>query len=567
MSLNSSGKPRFTTETILYAVIILIGVGLRFALLGDQPLNDAEASLALQAMASSRGETIALAGEPGYLSLTTVLFFIFGPSDFWARFWPAIIGAGAILLPLLYRARLGKNVSLLLAGFIALDPVLIGVSRTADGSSLALVGLLAGIGFLMMKRIIPAGICLGLAFAGGQWIWSGLLLLLLAVMGFNRIFPGARSEDGPLGALNRKAAAIVAAIAMLTLVVTNTLFLMTPGGVSTIGSSLAEFFTSLKGISGVVFLPWLIMEFPFITLALWGMIDGLMKKDATVRLLTSWWGLGMVITIITTGDGVNHFFWVSIPVLTLAANKTAELISERSIENKPVFFAESLLVVALFIFSFLNLLALVNNVSLGTEETRNRIIGALLPIILLVILTVLLTWGWSASSTRKGFIAGVLVLFFLALISNTWKAANLGSAPELELANGLSYPVGRKNLINSISDISRWNTGYADRIDILLIGSDQPSLIWTLRDFEDLRMETGYNPSQLASLVLTGVEQSIESSSSYRGQKILWSVEPDTPAMRFNDWMKWVFFRQAPVEKTELILWARNDLFAGTSSP
>lgn len=80
-------------------------------------------------------------------------------------------------------------------------------------------------------------------------------------------------------------------------------------------------------------------------------------------------------------------------------------------------------------------------------------------------------------------------------------------------------------------------------------------------------METGYNPSQLASLVLTGVEQSIESSSSYRGQKILWSVEPDTPAMRFNDWMKWVFFRQAPVEKTELILWARNDLFAGTSSP
>ncbi len=566
MSLNSSGKPRFTTETTFYAVIILIGVGLRFALLGDQPLNDAEASLALQAMASSRGETTALAGEPGYLSLTTVLFFIFGPSDFWARFWPAIIGSGAILLPLLYRARLGKNVSLLLAGFIALDPVLIGISRTADGSSLALVGLLAGVGFLLMKRIIPAGVCLGLAFSGGQGIWFGLLLLL-GVMGFNRIFPGARSEEGPMGALNRKDAAIVAAIAVLTLVLTSTLFLMTPGGMSAIGSSLAQFFTSLKGISGVVFLPWLIMEFPFITLALWGMIDGLMKKDATVRLLASWWGLGMVISIITNGDGVNHFFWVSIPVLTLAAFKTAELISQRSIENKPVFFAESLLVVALFIFSFLNLLALVNNVSLGTEETRNRIIGALLPIILLVILTVLLTWGWSATSTRKGFIAGVLVLLSLGLISNTWKAAHLGSAPEQELANGWSYPVGRENLINTISDISRWNTGYADRIDVLLIGSDQPSLIWTLRDFADLRMETGYNPSQLASLVITGVEQSIESSSSYRGQKILWSVEPDTPTMRSNDWMKWVFFRQAPVEKTELVLWARNDLFAGTSSP
>lgn len=566
MSLNSSGKPRFTTETILYAIIILIGVGLRFALLGDQPLDDAEASLALQAMASSRGETIALAGEPGYLSLTTVLFFIFGPSDFWARFWPAILGAGTILLPLLYRARFGKNVSLLLAGFIALDPVLIGVSRTVDGSFLALVGLLAGIGLLLMRKLIPAGICLGLAFAGGQWIWSGLLLLL-GVMGFNRIFPGTRSEDDPLVALNRKDAAIVAAIAMLTLVLTSMLFLMTPGGMSAIGSSLAEFFTSLKGISGGEFLAWLIMEFPFIILALWGMVDGLLRKDATVRLLASWWGLGMVMSIITTGDGVNRFFWVSIPVLTLAAIKTAELISERSIQSKPVFFAESLLVIALFVFSFLNLLALINNVSLGTEETRNRIIGALLPIILLVILTVLLTWGWSATSTRKGFIAGVLVLLSLALISNTWKAASLGSAPEQELANGWSYPIGRENLIKTISDLSRWNTGYDDRIDVLLIGSDQPSLLWALRDFEDLRMETGYNPSQLASLVITGVDQSIESSSSYRGQKILWSVEPDTQAMSLKDWMKWVFFRQAPVEKSELVLWARNDLFAGTSSP
>jgi len=64
MSQNPSSKPQFPMETIFYAVIILIGVGLRFALLGHHPLNDGEASLALQALALSRGEETVLSGVP-----------------------------------------------------------------------------------------------------------------------------------------------------------------------------------------------------------------------------------------------------------------------------------------------------------------------------------------------------------------------------------------------------------------------------------------------------------------------------------------------------------------------
>jgi len=82
MSQNPSSKPQFLMETIIYSVIILIGVGLRFALLGHHPLNDGEASLALQALALSRGEETVLSGEPGFLSLTTVSFFIFPIQNF-----------------------------------------------------------------------------------------------------------------------------------------------------------------------------------------------------------------------------------------------------------------------------------------------------------------------------------------------------------------------------------------------------------------------------------------------------------------------------------------------------
>lgn len=566
MSQNPSGRPLLTKETIFYSVIILIGVGLRFALLGNHPLNDGEASLALQAMALSRGEETVLAGEPGFLSLTTVLFFIFGPSDFWVRFWPAVFGIGAILLPLLYRAQLGRIVSVVLAGFIALDPVLIGVSRTADGSTMAMVGLLAGIGFLLLKKPLLAGISLGVALSGGQSIWSGLLLLA-GVLAVNHILPGAKTETFPGAAEKGKPVGKITITAIITLALLSTLFLINPNGISAIGSSLAEYFASWRGISGGALVAWLLIEIPVIILAAWGMVDGFMRKDPRARLLSSWWGLGLILSTVTAGAGVNRFFWISLPMLALGAIKVTELVNHFLIENRTVFVSEALLVVALTIFSFLNLLALVNNVSVGTEETRNRIIGALLPVILLIILTVLLTWGWSASSTRKGFIFGMLVLISFALVSTTWKAASLGNLPEQELASGWAYPTGNENLITTISDISRWNTGYDDRIDLMLVGIDRPSLQWALKDFEDLRMETGYNPGQSASLVITGVEQTIESSSSYRGQKFLWAVAPDTGVMKLADWVKWVFFRRAPVEKTELILWARNDLFAGSTTP
>jgi len=63
------------------------------------------------------------------------------------------------------------------------------------------------------------------------------------------------------------------------------------------------------------------------------------------------------------------------------------------------------------------------------------------------------------------------------------------------------------------------------------------------------------------------VETKIDLPASYRGQKILWTVTPDYPAMEAIDWVRWSLFRTAPESKTELILWARNDLFPGAQNP
>ena len=559
-----------TLEILGYIIILFVAAGLRFTLLGGSSLNDHEANLALQALQVSMGEDITLSGEPGYIALTAIQFFVFGASDFMARFWPAIFGTCLVLLPLLYREWLGKSTALLMAGLIALDPVLIGVSRTADGRLLALVGLLAAAGFWLRKRPVLSGICLGGALLGGVGLWLGLLVLAVLVLVFSKQVRTLVIQDD-VNAHPSSKWAVILGIAAITMLLISTLLLTNPNGISAVGSSLVEYFSSW-GHAGSVSLPgvsmaWFLTEIPIILFGLWGLIEGLLRHDVKSKGLGIWWGVALVVALINPDRGLQQFFWVSIPMLTLAAIKLVDLFKSWKVENHLVFLAETGLVIMLVGFSFLNFINLVNSTFLTPEDYRDRIIGTLLPLILLIAMTVLLSWGWSNSSTRKGLMAGILLLFCCATISTAWKSAGLGSRPEFELRGNGGYPVGEDSLRSTIEDISRWNTGTANGIDIQVVGFDLPSVTWALRDYENLSFETTYNPNLTPSIILTPASLEIEAKASYRGQKLLWAVNTDQNNLRLIDWMKWNLFRTAPTQNTELILWARNDLFPGAVKP
>jgi hypothetical protein len=59
---------------------------LRFINLGAAALSDREAESALWALSIARGQEPLLTGSSGYVGLTSMLFFLFGGSDFFARF-------------------------------------------------------------------------------------------------------------------------------------------------------------------------------------------------------------------------------------------------------------------------------------------------------------------------------------------------------------------------------------------------------------------------------------------------------------------------------------------------
>ena len=169
-------------ETILYLLAFLLALGLRFARLGELPLTDSEARLALDALSISQGGSPALSSHVAYTNLTAVLFFIFGSFNFLARFWPALAGSALVFVPLVFREQVRPRPALILAFFFAIDPAFVALSRQAGGPILTVVTSLLAAGFWFRRQPRLAGIFLALALLSGPALWPGLLGLLLAWM-------------------------------------------------------------------------------------------------------------------------------------------------------------------------------------------------------------------------------------------------------------------------------------------------------------------------------------------------------------------------------------------------
>ena len=180
---------RLTLEHALYALAFALALTVRFLHLGALPLSDFEADWAFQALQVARGAHPAIpalaAGasvgpNPAYVLLTSILFFIFGASNFLARFWPALAGGILVLTPFFFRDRLGRVPALILAFALTFEPGLLALSRTAGSSILAVSFLALAWAMGREGRYPLAGVFGGLALLSGPAIWMGLLALALA---------------------------------------------------------------------------------------------------------------------------------------------------------------------------------------------------------------------------------------------------------------------------------------------------------------------------------------------------------------------------------------------------
>jgi hypothetical protein len=569
-----------TLEHALYTLALAIALGLRFFHLGALPLADFEADWALQALAIVDGEHPALGPNPAYLHLTAFLFVIFGASDFWARFWPALAGSALVLAPWFLRRRLGRVAALALAFGLALDPGLNALSRQAGGPMPAIACLALAIVFWLDGRRALAGLFGGLALLAGPSVWFGLFGLALG-WGFSWLLPAPRprtgeesgSAPGETEAGRRSATARLPGLrasllwGLGTFLVVGTLLLFSPQGLAAFADSLLAFLRGWVTLSDVS-LGRLLLAIPAYELlplgfGAAGIIRGIVKKEAFSIKLGLWALAAFLLVLIYAGRQTAELGWLLLPLWMLAALEIGRHFDFEG-RNPWVVGGTSGLIFIFFAITWL-MMARLTTLDLSNPVYRWQWLILLIMPLVGAIVIILVGTGWTAAEARLGGVWGALFPLALFTLAAATGAAQIREPRTLELWNP-EPRLGRADLLLKVADeLSTLNTGHNASLPLTIAGVDSPALRWMFRGWE-VEETNLLAPTAVPELVITPATVDLTLTADYRGAPFVWREAADWQQVTAAGWLKWFLYRQAPVLQEDIILWVRSDLLLSPPS-
>lgn len=570
---------KITLEHILYGVIFLIGSILRFIRLGSMALTGPEAFLALQAQQLAQGIHPQISPQAGYIVWTSLLFFIFQDSQFFARFWPAVAGSLLILAPFIFRRQLGRRAAVILSLALAIDPGLLAISRQASGYILAIAFFALAAGFILERRVAWAGIFSGLALLSGPSLWQGCLGIVLtmawSILGMrgqtaNKELVSEEHEFLNPDLKNWSWRAYLA-WGVGTILVSGTALLTQPNGLSAMAASLPSFLKGWGVSSGVSLLQLVVAIFVYeplpLILGLWGIAWGLLHKNEVDGFLARLWVVLLVLVIIYPSRQVADLGWTIIPLWALAARQISRLNLDFSEDFLPKILA-TLLTFILLVFSWMNFIGLLSTSGQDPTFTQIHIAGIVAALALIVMIAILIGWGWSRKAAGNGLALGFAIMFVVFTIAGSWNSTGLGNHPEAELWLSGPYFSGENLLLQTVGDTSEWNTGRRDTLDLTVAGVNSPALQWSLRNQLNITKEDFLPTGAKPSMVITNEDQkSLSLAAPYTGQAFVLEESPSWSLMSPVEWLQWAIYRVSPLEKSAVILWVRTDLFPGMGNP
>ncbi len=562
--MNSS---RLKYEGWLYWLAFLIALGLRLIQLGASPLTDLEAQFALQAFHIAQGTDTLLGPQPAYILFTSILFLITEATNFTARFLPAIVGSLLVFAPFYFREKLKPRPALILAFLFAFDPGLTAVSRQANGTILALTFVLFAWGMWRNGRAVPAGIFAGLALLSGPSIWSGILILGLTFVFWQR------TTNLNTSITNYELRSTIISL-VATLLLAGTLFFTNPMGLSALFNSIPAYLTAWTSPSvfspGRMLIALIAYEPIGLFLAVFALIRGFRLKSGRVIRLMIWLGVSLLIAVFYRQT--SELVWVLIPLLILAAqelSRSFDIYYEERVEISLV--AGGIMILLIYIWFNVTNIGLNPYEQIGATAMPifNRmvelpigphyviLIGAIL---ILVVCINLVAFGWSPRTARLGTTWSFSLFLGVYAFAAAWGTSGLRTPNGIELWKPDQPPLHEELLMSSVDEISLFSTGHIDAQPVTIMGVDSPALEWALRD-HDVTVVNVLDPLNAPPIVITPPMNELELPSAYRGQDFTWRQPPVWNNIQSPDWVKWLVYRELPRETETIILWARDDLF------
>ena len=553
-------------DNALFILAFILALTLRLVRLDVLPLSDFEANWALQAFQLSQNAHPALSPQPGYILPTAFIFFLFGGSDFTARVLPALAGSLLVMVPYILRDKLPGKSAIILAFFLALEPGLIAMSRTAGSPILAVSFTLLALSLWLTKQPRWAGLFGALALLSGPALWPGLVALGVAILVAGR-FPKQDNAGNPNSAEGEipsaremwKPAFITGGITLLGI---GSLFLLSPEGLGAAFGSLPAY---LRGWAQSVDVPptrllltIAVYEPFFVIFALITLVRGIISRDRQVIFLSVWIAVVLALSVIYPSRQVADLAWMLVPLAALAAMEVSRALGFGS-ESRWEIGGMVILTFAVLVFAALDFagLAMTNPTP---EDTRIRWIllgGALL---LLVVSVTLVAFGWSLDVARKGALWGFVAVMTLYTISIATGSAGLRANVTQELWRTDPQPAQAALLRRTIDDLSTWNKGTDSALGVTVYGIDSPSLAWELRD--QMVTYASAAPTDSSSPIVIGpFDPQAAFGAEYRGQDFIWRRYPGWNTASWPEWLKWLAVHEIPQGEEPIMLWARTDLF------
>lgn len=556
------------TYSILLILIGILAFGIRTIFLGRLPLNDAEAVNALQALTFTHDGASGTGGEAGYVGITSLWFFVFGAGNFGARFLPALSGAVLAMTPWLFRKQLGDRTALLFCLLLALDAAWVAVSRQAFGMSWAGLFVVLALAALVNKRSAQLGVFAALSLLGGPSFWHGIIGLTAAYLIYIFAFrPQPEEEEettetspGIFDGINWKVSILWLAGA---LVLSATLLLTNPNGLSTSANGIIEYFAGWgregQTSIGLMVLGLALSQPLGFLFAAIGFVRAFVKKDSLDMFLGTWWLVSLVLTLIYPARDMTILGWSILPMLALAARQISSLLKP-DIEHGWVAAAQGLIVVVLMVFAWLSYISFFYAVRSETSVLV-RVITTLIPFLLILGgIFVVRSW-WSEEIAGQGALWGLLAVLMVWNISAAWGGTGLGGNPEGQIWYKSPMLDEVDLLQTTVADLSTWQMREPGYLNLVVEGVDSSGLRWALKDYEQIRFVTSTAPSSSPAMVITKDQSSPGLADTYRGQDFVLQVKPSWQNMTYDEWLQWIAFKTAPLEKSTVVLWARADLF------
>lgn len=578
---NVSDEGMTKRQAVLWAVIVVVALAMRLAQLGAAPLTAAEARQATAAWQAIAGQGMPVRDySPLLLTANSVLFWISGASDVLARFWPALFGAGLVLVPLLFRRRLGWTGALASGIYLAFSPTALVASRQVAGTAIAAAGAVASVGGLFRfletenrRWLMFGAVSLSVAITSGAAVYGLLLPLALAWILASRPELGGRTIGGRHAvSLLKDSASQFLLVLTLSALALSTGLGWNPSGLGGVGALLADWFERFQAADAVVASPvtlLVVYELLGVVFGVGGLIWGLRYDRYWAVLLGLWTGLAAALLMIMPGRMPTDLIWVVVPMAMLVGLAARAVLSL----HWPARVGPNVAYGALVLILWAQWYLAVARYTVSGQRVDLAMAVAVLG------LQVLLGLGFAfllgTDSAVRTAAAGTGVVLMALMVSVGWGVAYGRPADPREILITRPTAVNVRDLVATMRDLSWQQTGMPTTLEFVYEAPADSVLSWYLRDFQVAsRVDrlSEFHPADVGPIVVTLEADETTASDAlgegeYVGQDF--SLErqwaPNLIGCRF--WQSgcrvavdWFLFRDGPglpEAETRATLWRR----------